>query len=164
MEPQYEEQFTALIDFLGFAEFSRKNDETIRAKVLDLLVRLSELRGEFDFKVKTHEAGISTSSRPTVSTFSDHIVISYPLKPMAADGKFDETTVALMILNHFTMLVTSIAAAALRIGFVIGVPVELERKFTLSSIWFLFNWLQMLLSTKRRIVADSLAETSVCIS
>ena len=46
----------------------------------------------------------------------------------------------------------------------VGVPVELERNFTLSSIWLLFNWLQMLLSTKRRIVADSLAETSVCIS
>jgi hypothetical protein len=119
MEPQYEEQFTAFIDFLGFEEFSKKADDGTRARVLDLLVTLAGLRGEFNFESKAHESGISTSGRPAISTFSDHIVISYPLQPMTIEGKFDEDMVAVSIFNHFTWLVTTIAAEALRIGFLI---------------------------------------------
>ena len=119
MEPRYEEQFTAFIDFLGFEEFSGKADDDTRAKVLDLLVALSQSRGEFSVESRAEGSGLSSASRPAVSTFSDHIVVSFPLKPMSMEGQFDEGTVALIILNHFTMLVTSIAVGALRIGFLI---------------------------------------------
>ena len=43
IEPRYEEQFTAFVDFLGFREASVEIDETTRSKVLALLKELATL-------------------------------------------------------------------------------------------------------------------------
>jgi len=119
MEPKYEEQFTAFVDFLGFSEAATTIDETTRSKVLDLLLSLSTLRGEFDLQSTVQESGKKISFKPAISTFSDHIVISYPLQPICADTGSDERIGGIFIMNHFTNLLTRIAAAALRIGFLV---------------------------------------------
>jgi hypothetical protein len=75
MEPQYEEQFTAFVDFLGFEEISKKTDDNTRQSVLNLLISLSGLRGDFDVQSTKQDNGTLISIRPTISTFSDHIVI-----------------------------------------------------------------------------------------
>lgn len=59
-----------------------------------------------------------TTMRPAVSTFSDHIVVSYPLQPLYDAGS-DEQFTAYTVLYHFSKLLASIAAAALRIGFLV---------------------------------------------
>ena len=82
MAAVYEDQFTAFIDFLGFSEISKNTDDATRLKVLDLLQSVSALRGEFNPESTTHETGAHSFQRPAISTFSDHIVISYPLQPV----------------------------------------------------------------------------------
>jgi hypothetical protein len=119
MEPRYEEQFTAFIDFLGFSEVSTRTDDTTRLKVLDLLLSLSALRGEFDLQSRAEESGKRSLIKPAISTFSDHIVISYPLQPIYAGLGPGEHVPAFFIMIQFTQLLTSIAAAALRIGFLV---------------------------------------------
>jgi hypothetical protein len=119
MEPQYETHFTAFVDFLGFSEVSTKTDDITRSKVLSLLLSLSALRGEFHVESTSQENGKTSHIKPAISTFSDHIVISYPLDPIYADTDFDEHTTAFFIMGQFTKLLTSIAAAALHIGFLV---------------------------------------------
>jgi hypothetical protein len=119
MEPTYEEHFTAFIDFLGFSEASTKSDHNTRLEVLDLLVSLSLLRGEFDIKSTDHGVGTTHHLKPSISTFSDHIVISYPIKPIHERAGFDEHSTAIFVMYNFEQLLSRIAAAALRIGFLL---------------------------------------------
>jgi hypothetical protein len=119
MEPKYEEQFTAFVDFLGFSEAASKTDEATRSKVLDLLLSLSTLRREFDLQSTAQEGGKKISLKPAISTFSDHVVISYPLQPIYADTGPDGHIGAIFIMRQFNDLLTRIAAAALRIGFLV---------------------------------------------
>jgi len=116
---KYEEQFTAFIDLLGFSQFSKGTDEMTRLKVLAFLISLTSLRGEFDIKSTTEGSGTQTYLKPAVSTFSDHIVISYPLDKIAANTGSDESMTALHVLHNFNQLLTRIASAALSIGFLI---------------------------------------------
>jgi hypothetical protein len=119
MEPKYEEQFTAFVDFLGFSEVSKGTDDTTRLKVLSLLQSLSALRGEFDIKSIAKETGNVSYIKPAISTFSDHIVVSFPLQPIYSEMGSDEHIGAFFIVTQFMQLLTRIAAAALRIGFLI---------------------------------------------
>src|SRR5271154_625715 len=85
MAPQYEEQLTVYLDFLGFSEVSNAADETLRTRVLQLLKSIASLRSEFAFESSQEERGTRFRFRPAISTFSDHIVISWPLAPFLAD-------------------------------------------------------------------------------
>jgi hypothetical protein len=119
LEPKYEEQFTAFVDFLGFSEVSSGTDDATRLKVLKLLQALSALRGEFDVQSTIQETGKTSHIKPAISTFSDHIVISYPLQPISSETESDEHLTAFIIVTQFMELFTRIAAAALRIGFLV---------------------------------------------
>jgi len=119
MEPKYEEQFTAFIDFLGFSEVSTSTDDTTRLRLLNLLLSLSALRGEFDLQSTVEESGKKSQIKPAISTFSDHIVISFPLEPVFKEMNSNEHVAGFVIMMQFNRLLTSIAAAALRIGFLI---------------------------------------------
>src|SRR5258708_3493441 len=115
----FEPHFTAFIDLLGFAEASTGGDDFTRAKVLAFLLSISSIRSEYDFKSEAAENSTSIQIRPTISTFSDHIVISYPLKRMAASLGKDDSHVPLHVLSGFSSMLTGIAVAALSIGFLI---------------------------------------------
>src|ERR1700691_3930638 len=114
MEPKYEEQFTAFIDFLGFSEVSTSADDTTRLKLLNLLLSLSSLRGEFDLQSTVEETGKRSQIKPAISTFSDHIVISFPLEPVLKEMDSNEHVAGFVIMMQFNRLLTNIAAAALR--------------------------------------------------
>lgn len=115
----YEPHFTAFIDLLGFAEASTGGDDFTRTKVLAFLLSISSIRSEYEFKCEAVEGSRSIWIKPTVSTFSDHIVISYPLKQIAAGLGEDESQVPLHVLTGFSSMLTGIAVAALSIGFLI---------------------------------------------
>jgi hypothetical protein len=126
VEPKFEEQFTVFIDLLGFSKAVKKIDATTPAgkstilEILDLLSSLSELRGEFELKSEGSEYGIKTVIKPTISTFSDSIVISYPLKPTIAELEVDEQmAIPSVIARHTQSLIAKIAAMALRFGFLV---------------------------------------------
>ncbi len=88
MKPVGEDTFTAFIDLLGFSEASADVKEATWEKVLSLLVSLSSLRQEFSVRIEGGPNGSTTYLvNPAISTFSDHIVISYPLGQLAnAEG------------------------------------------------------------------------------
>lgn len=114
----YVEQFTAFIDFLGITEATVKSDEKARSEILRLLLQLSMLRGEFNIQSEKNPTGKTTYLYPAVSTFSDHVVMSYQLGAIRSDES-DESLVAIAVLHHFTQLLTRLAAAALKLGFLI---------------------------------------------
>jgi hypothetical protein len=118
-EPEYEEQFTAFVDFLGFSEATNRTDDDTRLKILNLLQSLSALRGEFAVHTAPEQGGNRINITPAISSFSDNIVISYPLSPILASTGFNEHIAALSILWNFNDLLTRIASAALSIGFLI---------------------------------------------
>lgn len=122
LEPKYEDQFVAFVDFLGFSEASAQTSETTRSEVLKLLLSLSGLRREFEMQSTVQKNGTTRFLKPAISTFSDHIVISYPLQPIYAEYAEmgpDEFLPALVIITQFTQLLERIAAEALRIGFLV---------------------------------------------
>jgi hypothetical protein len=133
---QYEEHFTAFIDFLGFAEGSTEADEERRTNILDLLLSLSALRGDFDLKIQGQDNGPKSSIRPAITTFSDHIVISFPIASVIRDLQFDERTAAQFISNQFVALLQSIAASALRIGFLIRGGATIGKLYHNSGVVF----------------------------
>ena len=118
-EPTYEDQFTVFVDFLGFKEVSRNIDDTKRKEILELLEDLAALRGEFAVQKLDEESGISISFKPAISTFSDHIVISYPMRVIRDQHGSHESIPPIFIASHFVKLLGKIAAAALRIGFLV---------------------------------------------
>lgn len=132
---QYEDHFTAFIDFLGFADTSTGSDEASRMKILDLLLSLSALRGDFELRTQSHDSGQTNSIRPAISTFSDHIVISFPIAPVR-DLHSDEQTGAFLIVNQFVTLLQSIVASALRIGFLIRGGATIGRLYHTSGVVF----------------------------
>jgi hypothetical protein len=121
LEPRYEEQFTAFVDFLGFSEASTDIDVETRLKVLALLQSLT--------------TGTSYAITPAISTFSDHIVVSYPLQPIAAK-ETQETIQVILTLGQFQNLLAMVAAAALEIGFLIRGGATVGRLYHANGVVF----------------------------
>jgi len=116
---EYEETFTAFVDFLGFSEASRELDDTARLKVLELLRALVDLRSEFSASVTQQQDGSTLNYiRPAISTFSDHIVISFSMKTLR-ETVTDTSPVWFLVLPQLTELMSIIASQALRLGFLI---------------------------------------------
>jgi hypothetical protein len=115
---KYERSFVAYLDFLGFSEASRELNDADRQKVLGLLITLANLRSEFSAAItEKKEGSTSYSYRPAISTFSDHIVMSYGLETLRENTQMDDPEFA--IVYQLSNLISTIAAAALRIGFLV---------------------------------------------
>jgi hypothetical protein len=90
MEMKYEETLTAFVDFLGFSEASRELNEAARLQVLQLLLSLVSLRSEFSaVSTPKPDGSTSYSIRPAISTFSDHVIISYGLETLISTGTIE---------------------------------------------------------------------------
>jgi hypothetical protein len=140
-DPKYEEQFTAIIDFLGFREVSKATDDSKREQILMLLQSLAAMRGEFDLNSKFLVNGFVTSVRPAITAFSDHVLVSFPLESIADGlrgtncGDLDRA-VSRNTLGQFCDLVRTIAAAALRIGLLIRGGATIGRLYHHGGVVF----------------------------
>lgn len=111
------EQLTFYIDVLGTKDAIKNRDETKGAALLKLLSDLASHRGEFNLSPSRLEEGfIVTEIRPAVSTFSDLMVISYPVEELRKVNERDPLGQGLQMAVG---LVASLAAAAMNIGFLI---------------------------------------------
>jgi hypothetical protein len=135
-QPKYEEHFIGFIDLLGFSEASTVTDEATRMKVLRLLRSISSLRGEFDVTSTPHQSGKTTTIKPAISTFSDDIVVSWPVRPACDEMGPDESVAAIVIFSDFTSLLERIAAAALRIGFLIRGGASIGKLYHAGGVVF----------------------------
>jgi hypothetical protein len=117
MEAIYEDQITIFLDFLGFSEASVQLDESAQAKMLTLLTAISSMRSQFSDNSDPNTGDArAIRLRPTITTFSDHIVASYPMSRILTDdpqSKFE------LVLFDATLFTARIAAAALQFGFLI---------------------------------------------
>ena len=79
----YQDHLLAYIDCLGFSErISHSSQGSDFINVLTTLRSFSNFQTEFNIDTKKHEHGQTTNFCPSISAFSDHIVISYPISDM----------------------------------------------------------------------------------
>ena len=138
----YEEAFVTFVDFLGFSEASRELDDTARLKVLELLQAIVALRSEFSAAIAADEDGSTRAAiKPAVSTFSDHIVISYSLETLqqkfvaASKGEKPQgNTLPLFLPHQLQVLISRIAAAALTLGFLIRGAATIGKLYRVSCL------------------------------
>lgn len=109
----YQEHIVCFVDLLGFSE-ANYNNEVTKHKVLDLLMSLATSRGDFNINTKTEKHGHSTTIRPAISTFSDHIVISYPVNSLKEHSIED-----MMIISFLQKKIGLIANKAIPEGFLL---------------------------------------------
>jgi hypothetical protein len=78
-------------------------------------------QGDFQIKSETFQAGGKVYyCKPSISTFSDHIVISYPLRKMTQGMEArEESTAASASYNNVSVLLQRITFCALRLGLLI---------------------------------------------
>jgi hypothetical protein len=134
---KYEETFIAFADFLGFSEASTELDDSARQEVLGLLQNLAALRSEFEAAlIDATNIGARYSIKPAVSTFSDHIVISYGLETLRNTTPLNEETIAIAILAQIVKLISTIAAEALRLGFLIRGAATIGKLYHANGVVF----------------------------
>lgn len=137
MSANYEEHFTAFVDFLGFREAAQQSDETQRAGLLQLLRSLSLLQGEFSATKNVDEHGTTHYIKPAISTFSDHIVISFPLSTLSLEaGLTEDDDPSFFVVYQFQQLLGNLAAAALKIGFLIRGGVTIGNLYHSQGVVF----------------------------
>lgn len=73
------EHLIIYIDLLGTRDALKSSSEAQKDALVRLLSYVASLRGDFNITPGADEGLTTTHIRPTVSTFSDHIVISYPV-------------------------------------------------------------------------------------
>ncbi|MDX1922694.1 MAG: hypothetical protein SFW65_06170 [Alphaproteobacteria bacterium] len=111
-----EEHLIIYIDFLGFAEATVEWDDKKAKQIIKLLHDLANLRSEFKLIKTERSDGHSIEMRPTVTTFSDHIVMSYPIEKLQILGGENFIEITLFMIQR---LVGALAAAAMNLGLLI---------------------------------------------
>jgi hypothetical protein len=113
-----DEHIILYIDFLGSKAAIRDWKEEQLEAFATLLHNIAALRSEFASLTETHvEGGTRSVMTPAVSTFSDHIVISYPTEHLRRFG--GESSLSLMGLFPAQTLAAQIAAKAMSFGLLI---------------------------------------------
>ncbi|MGM4918519.1 hypothetical protein [Tardiphaga sp. 813_E8_N1_3] len=154
-----EKQIVLFLDFLGFAEASKRMGDNIQNDLLSLLKTIADLRSEFSITTEDIDNGSKRHSlKPTVSTFSDHIVLSYPLGRFSAE--LGSST--FMILSQIHEYAARIALMALRLGFLIRGGVAVGSLYHSGGVVFgeamvdAYNLESKIAVYPRIVVADAL--------
>jgi hypothetical protein len=113
----YQTHLTAFIDFLGFSEETFEEEERIEG-ILNVLRGLSEIRSDAGINWEGQPGKSAFSLQPAISSFSDHIVISYPISQIRSISDADREGLSLALVN-LRYLVGWIAANAFQLGFLI---------------------------------------------
>ncbi len=114
----FERHLTIFVDLLGFRETIADADDTRRLQILALLTALSQMKSDFDISTRTHDEGSkSVLLKPAITTFSDNIVISYPLE--LASKALGPDPAPLFLLSMAARLIGALAAHVLALGFLV---------------------------------------------
>jgi len=105
------------IDLLGTRDAIKSSGEAKQAGLIKLLSYVASLRGEFNLRAESKEGLAVSTIRPAVSTFSDHIVTSYPMEQLSRLDERDGLGRAL----HLTQegIIAYLAGAAVPLGFLV---------------------------------------------
>jgi hypothetical protein len=120
---QYEQHLTTFVDLLGFSETSFSDPKKTDA-LLQLLQRLSHFQSEAGTDWLGEKGASAFIVRPAISSFSDNIVISFPLSQVLDFAEDDNILALSLLLPNLRYIVGDIAAEAFTLGFLIrgGIP------------------------------------------
>jgi hypothetical protein len=111
------EHLVVYMDLLGTREAIRTWDGKKLNSFTTLLHNLAQIRSEFDVTETPAEGGTTqVRVRPAVTTFSDHIIISYPMERVQ---HFAGGQGLLMVLHMAELLVARVAVAATGLGLLV---------------------------------------------
>lgn len=110
------EHLIIYIDILGTKNAIHGQEEGRTGALIKLLSYMTSLRGDCDLKTRTEEGLIISDIRPTVSTFSDLIVISYPVETLQTVNVRSSLGQGVMLAQGY---LAYLAAEAMKLGFLI---------------------------------------------
>lgn len=108
------EHLTFYLDLLGTTAGILSLDEAQGNKLVGLLTKISLLSGAFDLQKKITESGPEYNVRSEITTFSDHVVISYPTKAILSMS--DDLGTGLYLAER---IISGLASEAIKLGFLI---------------------------------------------
>ena len=115
-EPLLEDRVALFLDFVGFAEFTRNADDSQNAAMVKLLIDISKWQGPQQPHIEEFEGSERhLAYSPEITTFSDHIVASYPVS-MPAQFDLPPVVYAGMIVGSACFLTMDVALAGLKLG------------------------------------------------
>lgn len=136
MEPVLEEQFVVFLDFLGTRDAIASDERA--PDLLRLLTEVKALRSEQQVNATPTDGRGSRRIDffPAVSTFSDHLVVSYSLDRLRRDAALAEVHIASWVHLMARDLVAYVAAGALRLGFLVRGGATIGSLFHADGIVF----------------------------
>jgi hypothetical protein len=120
-----QEHTVLFLDFLGFADAVQQWDDTRLEKLIGLLVSIAGQQSAFDISGEPQPDGSYKITSPAeITTFSDHIVASYPTLKKSSDTPLDlwETFSngwTGMVLHQMQKITAHVAIAALDVGLLV---------------------------------------------
>jgi hypothetical protein len=115
--------FTLFLDFLGSSAATTWPRER-QYEIVDLLILIAQLKSDLQIDGEAQADGsYKINVRPDITTFSDHIVVSYPSVPNEHYGEFhspalDELWLGI-VLQEFVRILSFVAERGLRIGLLV---------------------------------------------
>jgi hypothetical protein len=117
-EMELEEHAVIFLDFLGTRDAIAEPERA--SKLLSLLLQIAALRGEF--AIENEEASATAHQfrvKPAISSFSDHMVMSFPIRQLSEQPGLFERTARLTVVSQMLHYVSAVAAMALAEGFLL---------------------------------------------
>jgi hypothetical protein len=115
--------FTLFLDFLGTSAATAWPRER-QHEFVDLLILIAQIKSDLQIDGEAQADGsYKIVTRPDITTFSDHIVVSYPGIPKEVYGEFyspalDELWSGI-VLQEFVRILSTVAEYGLRIGLLV---------------------------------------------
>jgi len=121
-EPGFVEHLTVFVDFIGTSEAAGGWGEAALSDLTQLLLAVAQLKGDFVMNVEDKGETKLSTFRPQITTFSDHIVLSYPVSELAkavVDSGAKSDIHILTALQQVEGIIAQLAADAMRLGLMI---------------------------------------------
>jgi hypothetical protein len=110
------------LDFLGFAAAVKRWDDDRMGKLITVLVKIAEAQSTFDMNGAAQPNGsYRITTRPEITTFSDNLVVSYPIlakNPDDVEGLLSNGWAG-MVREQMQNITAQVVMAALDVGLLV---------------------------------------------
>jgi hypothetical protein len=131
----FEDQFVLFLDFLGFSEAATRWDAARIAPLIELLAHIAATRSPFFLDGSAQQDGsYKIQVQPETSTFSDHIVTSYPLR-LDEDERFKSLWLDLLVQDA-QRVVGGVALRALKLGLLVRGGITIGKLYHHNGVVF----------------------------
>jgi hypothetical protein len=130
-----EDRFVLFLDFLGFSEAATRWDTDRAQPLIDLLTYIAASQSPFSLDGSAQQDGsYKIQVRPETTTFSDHIVTSYPLH-LDEDERLRSLWLDILVQDA-QRVVGGIALRALKLGLLIRGGITIGKLYHSNGVVF----------------------------